>query len=354
MGCSPHPHKFHLRRTLSHGIPTIVRMNILITGGAGFIGSNLVEFHLNRGDRVLAVDDLSTGREVNIEAFLGNPHFHFVKADLLTWANLAAEVARADRLYHLAAVVGMFRVLQEPAQVTRVNVGATELVLKAVVQSGHQPQIVIASSSSVYGHCHTGELREDIELIFVPKRGGLTSYALSKLTNEIQAMAYQQAYGLNIVIPRLFNAVGPRQTGTYGFVLPRFIQQALSGSPLTVFGDGTQTRSFCDVRDTCIALDLLASTPAAYGQAVNVGNTREIRILDLAQLVLERSHSISSLEFIPLDQAYGESFEHITQRRPITDKLHSLTNFIPQWALESTIDSLIIPSAPATIPKGVF
>lgn len=316
-------------------------MNVLITGGAGFIGANLAEFHLGRGDRVIVLDDLSTGSRENIAGFSGNPAFRFAEGDLLTWPGLAEQAGCADRIYHLAAVVGMFRVLREPARVTRVNVCGTERLLEAVVQSGHHPQIVIASSSSVYGHCRAVELREDMELTFVPRRGGLTGYALSKLTNEIQAMAYQQAHGLNIVIPRLFNAVGPHQSGTYGFVLPRFLKQALSGEPLTVFGDGKQTRSFCDVRDTCSALDLLASTPGASGQAVNVGNTREICIMDLARLVIERTGSASKIEFIPLDKAYGETFEHISQRRPVTEKLQALTGFTPQWTLESTIDSLV-------------
>lgn len=316
-------------------------MNVLITGGAGFIGSNLAEFHLDRGDRVSVVDDLSTGSQENIAGFINESRFRFHKADLLLWENLAEKVAAADRVYHMAAVVGMFRVLKEPVRVTQVNVGGTERLLDAVAKSGRKPQIVIASSSSVYGHCHSGELREEIELVFAPRRGGLTGYALSKLTNEIQAMAYQQEHGLPVAIPRLFNAVGPHQTGAYGFVLPRFVKQALAGQPLTVFGDGTQTRSFCDVRDTVAALDLLAGNPADYGQPVNVGNTREIRIVDLAKMVIERAGSKSPIEFIPFDRAYGEKFEHITQRRPVEDRLENLTGFHPQWSLEMTVDNLI-------------
>lgn len=316
-------------------------MNIFITGGAGFIGSNLVEFHLNRGDQVMAVDDLSTGSEANVREFEDNDRFRFTKADILAWNQLAEEVAAADRIYHMAAVVGMFRVLKEPVRVTQVNVGGTERLLDAVAKSGRKPQVVIASSSSVYGHCHGGELREDIELVFAPRKGGLTGYALSKLTNEVQAMAYMQEYGIPVAIPRLFNAVGPHQTGAYGFVLPRFVKQALAGEPLTVFGDGTQTRSFCDVRDTVVALDLLAGNSADWGQPVNVGNTREISILDLARMVIERADSKSTIEFIPFDKAYGERFEHITQRRPIEDKLESLTGFHPAWTLEMTVDNLI-------------
>ena len=316
-------------------------MNILITGGAGFIGSNVAEYHLDRGDEVVAVDDLSTGSRANIEAFGGNPRFRFVHADIGEWEGLNGAVNVADRIYHLAAVVGMFRVLREPVRVTQVNVCATERLLETIAASAKRPQVVIASSSSVYSHTHSRDLHEDDELVYLPRRGGLTGYALSKLTNEIQAMAYQQEHRLHVTIPRLFNAVGPRQTGAYGFVLPRFIKQALAGEPLTVFGDGTQTRSFCDVRDTVAALDLLAGNEAAAGQPVNVGNARETRIIDLARMVIERSGSKSTVEFVPFEKAYGAAFDQITQRHPLEDRLTELTGFRPRWTLEDTVDDLL-------------
>jgi UDP-glucose 4-epimerase len=316
-------------------------MNILVTGGAGFIGSNVVEHHLSQGDDVVAVDDLSTGTRANIKAFEMNPRFRFVKADLMDWPGLGEAVSGVDRIYHLAAVVGMFRVLREPVRVTQVNVCATENLLGTIAASPHKPQVVIASSSSVYSHSHHHDLREDDELVYLPRQGGLTGYALSKLTNEIQAMAYRQEHGLAVTIPRLFNAVGPRQTGNYGFVLPRFIKQSLAGEPLTVFGDGTQTRSFCDVRDTVSAIELLAANPAAVGQPVNVGNERETRIIDLAHMVIERSGSSSTIEFIPFDRAYGAEFDQITQRHPVEARLETLTGFQPRWRLEDTIDDLI-------------
>ena len=316
-------------------------MNILVTGGAGFIGSHVVEHHLNRGDEVVAVDDLSTGSRANLDIFGSNPRFRFIEADIMDWRGLADAVQCADRVYHLAAIVGMFRVLREPVRVTQVNVCATERVLETIAAAPHRPQVVIASSSSVYSHTRSRDLREDDELVYLPKQGGLTGYALSKLTNEIQAMAYQQEHGLQVTIPRLFNAVGPRQTGNYGFVLPRFIKQALAGETLTVFGDGTQTRSFCDVRDTVTALELLAGNPAAAGQAVNVGNARETRILDLAQLVIDRAGSSSTIEFIPFEQAYGVQFDQITQRHPVETRLEALTGFRPHWTLENTIDDLL-------------
>jgi UDP-glucose 4-epimerase len=316
-------------------------MNILVTGGAGFIGSHVVEHHLNRGDKVVAIDDLSTGSRANLEEFRCNPRFRLVSADILNWDGLDEAVQVADRVYHLAAVVGMFRVLREPVRVTEVNVCATERLLSAIAAAPRHAQVVIASSSSVYSHSHSRDLHEDDELVYLPKQGGLTGYALSKLTNEIQAMAYRQEHGLQVTIPRLFNAVGPRQTGNYGFVLPRFIKQALNGDPLTVFDDGTQTRSFCDVRDTVAAIELLSGNPQAAGQPVNVGNERETRILDLARLVIERAGSSSSIEFVPFDKAYGAEFDQITQRHPVEERLHSLTGFRPRWTLEQTIDDLL-------------
>lgn len=316
-------------------------MNILVTGGAGFIGSHVVEHHLSRGDEVVAVDDLSTGSRANLEQFGGNPRFRFVHADIMDWDGLAGAVHVADRVYHLAAIVGMFRVLREPVRVTEINVCATERVLQTIAAAERSPQVVIASSSSVYSHTRSRDLHEDDELVYLPKQGGLTGYALSKLTNEIQAMAYSQEHGLQVTIPRLFNAVGPRQTGNYGFVLPRFIKQALSGEPLTVFGDGTQTRSFCDVRDTVAAIELLAGTAEAAGQPVNVGNERETRIADLARMVIERSGSSSSIEFVPFEKAYGSNFDQITQRHPVEQRLRALTGFQPRWTLEQTIDDLL-------------
>lgn len=322
-------------------------MNILITGGAGFIGSNLAEFHIHNGHRVVAIDDLSTGRMENLDQVINDPKFSFFEADFINWEPLAAEVARADRIYHMAAVVGMFRVLQNPTSVMRVNVCGTEHLLELAAECKSQAPIIIASSSSVYGHGNNSpELIEDMILAYSPEEGGLNGYALSKLTNEIQGHAFHREHGLHVVIPRFFNVVGPHQTGTYGFVIPRFIKQALADEPLTVFGDGTQIRSFCDVRDTMNAVDRLTNIEAklhntACGDVVNVGNTREISILDLAKMVIERTNSQSDIEFISFEKAYGENFEQITQRRPNTDKLKQLTGFEPQWSLEQSIDDLL-------------
>jgi UDP-glucose 4-epimerase len=314
-------------------------MRVLVTGGAGFIGSHLVEMHLARGDEVHVVDDLTTGNRANLAAHQTNPWLHFEQADVLDWRGLDRWVGWADRIYHMAAVVGMFRVLEQPVETTRVNVLGCERLLDAVARSGRRPQIVLPSSSSVYGPAKYDDLHEQASIVDSPG-APLLNYALSKLTNEVQGRAYAGKYDLPIVIARLFNTVGLRQSGLYGFVVPRFVQQAIAGQPITVFGDGTQTRSFCDVRDTVAMLDRLAATPAAHGEVVNVGNVQEITIRELAEVIRERTASTSPLQFVPYEQAYGQSFEQIPQRRPILDKLVSLTGYRHRWSLHDTIDEL--------------
>jgi len=229
----------------------------------------------------------------------------------------------------------------------RVNVCGTERLLEIAARCASEAPIILASSSSVYGHGNKSpEMYESMDLTYSPEEGGLNGYALSKLTNEIQGRAYRREHGLRVVIPRFFNVVGPHQTGTYGFVIPRFIQQAIAGEPLTVFGDGSQIRSFCDVRDTMCAVDLLTNIEAklhetACGEVVNVGNTHETSILELAELIIKRTNSSSDIKFVSFDEAYGEHFEQITQRRPNTDKLKQLTGFEPKWTLEQSIDDLL-------------
>ncbi|MEK6805666.1 MAG: NAD-dependent epimerase/dehydratase family protein [Pseudomonadota bacterium] len=315
-------------------------MHVLITGGAGFIGSHLVERHLAQGDTVHVVDDLSTGTRAAVTLYEGKPGYRFTQADLLTWDGLESAVAAADRVYHMAAVVGMFRVLNQPIEVTRVNVLGCELVLQALVKAGARAQLIIPSSSSVYAHAHPDNLREEADIV-LSTRNPLVNYATSKLTNEIQGRAYAQQHKLPVVMVRLFNAIGPRQSGMYGFVVPRFIQQALAAEPITVFGDGSQTRSFCDVRDTVAILDTLAGTSAAYGQVVNVGNDQEIPIRALAEMIKRQSGSASTLNFVPFAKAYGQDFEQIPQRRPILTHLFELTGYKHRWALQQTVDDLI-------------
>lgn len=315
-------------------------MKILITGGAGFIGSHLAYMHRQRGDQVCIFDDLSTGTMDNVDFLRAQTGaIEFVQGNIIQDRRLTDLVQWSDRVYHMAAVVGMFRVLKEPIEVTRVNVIGTQRVLEAAADAIKPPQIVIPSSSSVYGAADYDQLHEEAPIVSVP-HAPLLNYALSKFTNEVQGRAFFQQYQLPVVMARLFNTIGTRQQGLYGFVVPRFVQQAMKNEPITVFGKGDQTRSFCDVRDTCAMLDALAQTPEAYGEVVNVGNTQEITILDLALKVKKLCHSSSDIEFVPYEKAYGQSFAQIPQRRPILNKMQGLTGYRHRWTLDETIAQL--------------
>ena len=316
-------------------------MHVLITGGAGFTGSHLARLHMARGDSVYVVDNLSTGRAANIERFFGNPHFRFSESDLLAWGDLDRAVAWADRIYHMAAVVGVKKVLEDPVAVMATNMSGTECVLRAIHAGGWNPQVVVASTSEVYGFNPKPSFSEDDDIVL--RSGGRLrwTYAVTKLADEYLAFSYARNYGLNIAVVRLFNTVGPHQVGHYGMVVPRFVGLAVTNQPLVVYGDGTQTRSFCDVRDTTAALDLLAGCPGAYGEIVNVGNDQEISIENLARLVIERAGSRSEIRRISYKEAYGEEFEDVSHRRPVLDKLRRLTGFVPKWRLVDTLDDLI-------------
>lgn len=316
-------------------------MHVLVTGGAGFIGSHLVEHHLAKGDAVHVVDNLSTGRLDNIEPFLRGHRFQFDEADILTWSGLEKATIWADRIYHMAAVVGVFRVLEDPIRVLATNIAGTERLLRFACAGQWKPQVLIASSSEVYGPTSESLLQEDA-MLYV--NSGCTSrwnYAISKLTDEAQGLSYARQHDIPICIVRLFNTVGPRQTGRYGMVVPRFVEQALSGGPITIYGGGAQTRSLCDVRDTIVALDLLAGTPAASGQIVNVGNDREISINSLADLVCERAKTAVARHHLSYVEAYGQQYDDILRRKPSLEKLVRLTGFTHRWRLEETLDDLI-------------
>jgi UDP-glucose 4-epimerase len=316
-------------------------MHILITGGAGFIGSHLVDLHLARGDQVHVVDDLSTGVRANLAAHDDNPSFRFDEADVLTWDRLDRVVGWADRIYHLAAVVGVYRVLAEPTKVLATNIAGCERLLRAAHAGGWKPQVVLASSSEVYGHNDEDILREDQDLSVSTRAGTRWGYSVSKIADEALGLSYAQRFGIPAVIARFFNTVGPRQVGRYGMVVPRFVAQAVRNEPITVFGGGAQTRSFCDARDTVVALDALAERVGRNTIVANVGNDREISILELAELVIERAQSRSTIQHVPLREAYGEDFEDIRRRRPSLARLRSLTGFEHKYTLERTIDDLV-------------
>lgn len=317
-------------------------MHVVVTGGAGFIGSHLVERHLAAGDRVHAIDDLSTGTADNVELFAGHPHYRFTQADVLTWPDLDKAVGWADRVYHMAAVVGMFKVLEDPIRVLAINIAGCERVLRAARASRWRPQVLIASSSEVYGQGTNNFFQEDAQVVIESAANVRWNYAVSKLADEVFGLSYaREKDGLPVVVARLFNTVGLRQSGRYGMVVPRFVKQAVAGHPLTVFGDGTQSRCFADVRDVATALDMLMGCEAAYGQIVNVGNRQEMTINELAARVRELAHSTSRVIHVPYREAYGTEFDDVHKRAATFDKLHTLTGFVPRWTLDDTINELI-------------
>lgn len=316
-------------------------MHILVTGGCGFIGSHIVEHHLAKGDQIQVVDDLSTGSLQNITAFQGNSAFQFDQADISTWSGLKESVEWADRIYHMAAVVGVYRVIAEPLNVLGTNIAGTERILNAVSASRHHPRLIIASTSSVYGHSEKPILSEKDALIVAAPDHPLRDYAISKIADEALARAYFKTQKLAVTLARLFNTIGPRQTGRYGMVVPRFVQQACRNEPITIYGDGTQTRSFCDVRDVVDALDRLGGKAESHGEIVNVGRDSEISINELAEFIRKRVNSHSEIRHIPFQEAYGEEFADIKRRRPDLTKLYQLTGFKHKWTLEKTVDNLI-------------
>lgn len=315
-------------------------MHVFITGGAGFIGSHIAEYHLLKGDQVYVVDNLSTGSLDNIKECIKNNNFQYEIADILTWGGLTEAAHWADRIYHMAAVVGLFRVIENPIEVLATNIAGCERVLRAAATNKWLPQIMIASSSSVYGANTKQPHHEDDHLIFKSTKQGLWTYAVSKFADESFCHAYASKKEVKTTIVRLFNNIGPRQVGSYGMVVPRFIQQATSGEPITVHGDGRQTRSFCDVRDTVIMLDLLINNAKSINEVVNVGYDREISINDLALLIKKISHSKSVIKHLSYQDVYGEPIDDIKRRLPCLKKLRSLISYTNKWSLEDTIRDL--------------
>lgn len=316
-------------------------MHIFVTGGAGFIGSHIIEFHLQKGDTVVSIDNLVTGNKNNLRPFLNDPNFTFHEADILTWTDLEKTLESIDRVYHMAAVVGVLHVLQEPLNVLVTNINGTERLLKALREVGSKARVIIASTSSVYGFIQKSLLREDDDLNIHSLYHPLCGYAVSKICTEIMSLTYLHLYDMPITIIRLFNTIGPRQTGCYGMVVPRFIEAAICDEPIIIYGDGTQTRSFCDVRDSIVALDLLANNLKSIGEIINVGNDREISINNLAYLIKRTLHSNAEIRHISYEKAYGKNFDDIKKRRPDISKLKKLTGFNPQWTLEDTILDLM-------------
>ncbi len=312
-------------------------MKALITGGAGFVGSHLAEALLARGDEVFVLDNLSTGSIENIEALKRETRFHYT-IDSVTNEPVCAElIDRVDVVFHLAAAVGVKLIVESPVNTIETNVHGTEMVLK--LANKKKKKVLVASTSEVYGKSNDVPFHEEADLVLGPTSKGRWSYACSKAIDEFLALAYFKEKRLPVVIVRLFNTVGPRQTGRYGMVVPNFVKQALLGHPLTVFGDGTQSRCFTYVSDVVGALIGLADHEAAVGQVFNIGNsTEEISILDLAKRVKERTRSKSEIVLVPYARAYEEGFEDMPRRVPDTSKLKALIGYEPRVQLDEILD----------------
>jgi UDP-glucose 4-epimerase len=311
----------------------------LITGGAGFIGSHLAEALLNEGHEVDVIDNLSTGSIRNIGHLKSHPKFKYV-IDTLTNEPLLAElIDRNDVIFHLAAAVGVKLIVEEPVHTIETNVHGTEVVLKHANKK--KKTVVIASTSEVYGKNTDVPFREDADLVMGATVKHRWAYACSKAIDEFLALAYYKERKLPVIIVRFFNTVGPRQTGQYGMVLPSFVRQAMANEPITVFGDGTQSRSFTYIGDVVGCLMKLVSEPRAVGQVFNIGNRQEVTILDLAELVKKLTGSSSPIVFVPYDKAYEAGFEDMPRRVPDLTKVHELVGYEPQVQLEEIVTRVI-------------
>lgn len=312
---------------------------ILITGGAGFIGSHLSEYLLKNGYVVTVLDDLSTGRLENIQHLRSNPNFQFVRETITNAQVLDRITSQADTVIHLAAAVGVKLIIDDPVYTIRTNIIGTESVLATA--NRYQCKVLIASTSEVYGKGVRVPFMEDDDRLMGPTTRSRWSYATSKAVDEFLGLAYYRQFGLPVIISRLFNTIGPRQTGRYGMVVPRFVRQALCGKPLSVYGDGKQSRCFTYVSDVVRAITSLIENPASLGEVFNIGSNEEITILELAEKIIELSHSTSSIEFIPYEQAYAPGFEDMRRRLPSIDKLTNLTGFSPQFSLNDSLKRII-------------
>lgn len=314
-------------------------MKILITGGAGFIGSHLADACLQQGNSAILIDNLSTGRLQNIEHLKGNSSCTLVIDSILNRNVMNELVSESDLIFHMAAAVGVKYILENPFTSLETNAKGTEILLELAQQ--YRKRIVIASTSEVYGKHETAPLREDSDLIYGPPSKWRWSYAAAKLLDEYWASAYYRTFKLPTICVRLFNTVGPRQTGFYGMVLPRFVQQALKNEPLTVYGTGKQRRAFTYIDDVVEALLKLVSSPQAYGETINIGGQEEISIEELAKRVIQKTGSHSEVIKIPYEEAYGRDYEDMPRRLASVEKLEQLTGLKPKTGLEEILDRTI-------------
>jgi UDP-glucose 4-epimerase len=311
----------------------------LITGGAGFIGSHLCDAYLKRGDEVFIIDDLSTGSFENIRHLKDNPRFHYTIDNVQNQPVTAELVDQCDVIFHLAAAVGVKLIVESPVHTIETNVHGTEVILS--LANKKKKKVLVASTSEVYGLSTQVPFSEDGNLVMGATTKGRWSYACSKAIDEFLALAYWREKKLPTIVVRLFNTVGPRQTGQYGMVIPTFVKQALSHRPITVYGDGKQSRCFCHVGDVVGALMKLMDDEQAVGEVFNVGSSQEISIAELAQKVKALTNSESEIVFVPYDEAYEEGFEDMPRRVPDTSKVNRQVGFQPQVDLEGILKSVI-------------
>jgi UDP-glucose 4-epimerase len=320
---------------------------ILVTGGAGFIGSHLCEALIARGDDVFMIDDLSTGSYNNIRGLKDNGTFHITIGSILDKALLDPLVEKVDLVYHLAAAVGVHKIIEAPVDTIETNILGSHNVLSACAK--FHKTVVLASTSEVYGKSDACPFHEEDDSVYGPTTRSRWSYACSKAIDEFLALAYAEEKGLPVIIVRLFNTTGPRQTGRYGMVLPRFIKQALEGTPITVYGNGRQSRCFANVSDVVDALLRLVDEPRSLGQVFNVGNPEEISIYELAEKVKRMTGSSSKIELIPYDEAYSAGFEDMERRVPCIDKIAALIGFSPKVSLDETISRIVESLKPGAV-----
>jgi UDP-glucose 4-epimerase len=318
-------------------------MRVLITGGAGFIGSHLAEAYLEQGDEVYIVDDLSTGSLDNLKSIQAISAWRkrlFVTIDTILNREVMLElIGTCDIVYHLAAAVGVRYILENPLSSIRTNIQGTESVL--ALCNKFKKKVFIASTSEVYGkHLHAPLVETD-NIVYGPSSKFRWSYAAAKLMDEFTALAYYRTTGLRTVVARLFNTIGPRQTGAYGMVIPRFAEQALKNEPITIYGDGSQTRTFTYVKDVVTAITDLMTCEAAVGEVFNIGGTEEISIRRLAEIIREKTGSDSPFRLIPYEEAYEKDFEDMLRRVPGIDKIRNTIGFTPKWTLSAMLDAVI-------------
>ena len=314
-------------------------MRALITGGAGFIGSHLADRLLDRGDQVVVLDDLSTGRLANISHLRERPDVEFVLGSILNADLVDDAVSRVDAVFHLAAAVGVNLIVEKPLESLMTNIRGTETVFEKAHK--YNKRILVTSTSEIYGKNTSDSLSEEDDRILGSPLRSRWSYSEAKAIDEILAYTYWREKGLETVIVRLFNTVGPRQTGSYGMVVPRFVGQALRAQPITIFGDGSQSRCFCHVSDVVDGLVALSEHPQAFGKVFNLGGTDEISIADLAQRVIDLVGSKSSVEYIPYSVAYEEGFEDMARRVPNISRARELVGFAPSFNLDDILQSVI-------------